>query len=86
MTNGHGVADESAGTSPTHLVPYSCLAAKYLSIDLRYDSAAVFVEISRDICGYRDAVLATLCHEVCHQFLHVRGIRHGAEQIEEAGI
>ena len=52
-------------------------------IELRDDSTAVFVEVSRDICGYRDAVLATLCHEICHKFLHARGIRHGTEQVEE---
>lgn len=36
-------------------------------VDLNYDSPAVFVEISRDICYDKDAVLATLCHEVCAQ-------------------
>jgi hypothetical protein len=52
-------------------------------IELRYDSSNVFVEISQDICGYKDAVLATLCHEICHKFLHARGIRHGAVQVEQ---
>ncbi len=52
-------------------------------IELRYDSPDVYVEISHDICGYKDAVLATLCHEVCHKFLHTRGIRHGTVQVEQ---
>jgi len=52
-------------------------------IELRYDSPDVFVEISQDICGYKDAVLATLCHEICHKFLHARGIRHGTVQVEQ---
>jgi hypothetical protein len=52
-------------------------------IELRYDSPDVFVEISRDTCGYKDAVLATLCHEICHEFLDSRGIRHGTVQVEQ---
>lgn len=45
-------------------------------IELRYGDPAVFVEISTGICTFKDAVLATLCHEVSHKFLHVHGIRH----------
>lgn len=52
-------------------------------IELRYGSPEVFVEISRDICPYKDAVLATLSHEVCHKFLHFNGIRHGSVQVEQ---
>ncbi len=52
-------------------------------IELRYDSPDVFVEISQDICGYKDAVLATLCHEISHKFLHAHGIRHGTVQVEQ---
>lgn len=52
-------------------------------IELRYGAPEVFVEISRDICPYKDAVLATLCHEVSHKFLHVNCIRHGTMQVEQ---
>jgi hypothetical protein len=52
-------------------------------IELRYGDPAVFVEISTCICTFKDAVLATLCHEVSHKFLHVNGIRHGNMQIEQ---
>jgi hypothetical protein len=52
-------------------------------IELRYGEPAVFVEISNSICNFKDAVLATLCHEVAHKFLHVNGIRHGNVQIEQ---
>lgn len=52
-------------------------------IELRYGDPNVFVEISQDICSYKDAVLATLCHEVSHKFLHINGIRHGRTQLEQ---
>lgn len=52
-------------------------------IELRYGEQDVFVEISRDICAYKDAVLATLCHEVSHKFLHENRIRHGTTQVEQ---
>jgi len=52
-------------------------------IELRYGEPSVFVEISNSICAYKDAVLATLCHEVSHKFLHVNGIRHGNLQTEQ---
>jgi hypothetical protein len=52
-------------------------------IELRYGDPDVFVEISSSICTFKDAVLATLCHEVSHKFLHVNGIRHGNMQIEQ---
>src|SRR5229473_3408433 len=52
-------------------------------IELRYGAPEVFVELSHDICEYKDAVLATLCHEIAHKFLHVNGIRHGTVQVEQ---
>jgi hypothetical protein len=52
-------------------------------IELRYGEPEVSVEISGDICIYKDAVLATLCHEISHKFLHVNGIRHGTVQVEQ---
>jgi hypothetical protein len=52
-------------------------------IELAHDGDDVFVELSRDVCEYKDAVLATLCHELCHKFLHVNGIKHGTDRIEQ---
>lgn len=52
-------------------------------IELRYGEPDVFVEVSRDICPFKDSVLATLCHEVSHKFLHVNGISHGTTQEEQ---
>ncbi len=52
-------------------------------IELRYGEPDVFVEISTAICDQKDAVLATLCHEVAHKFLHANGIRHGNLPLEQ---
>lgn len=52
-------------------------------IELRYGEQDVFVEIAKDICGSSDAVLATLCHEVCHKFLHENRIHYGSIQLEQ---
>ncbi|HXW92954.1 MAG TPA: hypothetical protein VEK33_20560 [Terriglobales bacterium] len=52
-------------------------------IELNRDGSDVFVELATDICGYKDAVLATLCHELSHKYLHVHGIRHGIDKIEQ---
>lgn len=52
-------------------------------IELDRSSASVFVEISRDICAFNDAVLATLCHELSHKYLHVHGIRNGTVPVEQ---
>lgn len=52
-------------------------------IELNRDGSDVFVELAPDICGYKDAVLATLCHELSHKYLHVHGIKHGIDKIEQ---
>jgi hypothetical protein len=52
-------------------------------IELRYGEPEVFVEVSNDVCGFPDAVLATLCHEISHKYLHANGIRYGSIQIEQ---
>lgn len=52
-------------------------------IELNRDGSDVFVELATDICGYKDAVLATLCHELSHKYLHVQGIKHGIDKIEQ---
>lgn len=51
-------------------------------IELRYGSPEVFVEISHDIFPFKDAVLATLCHELAHKFLHVNGISRSLIELE----
>jgi hypothetical protein len=52
-------------------------------IDLSQDGKYVFVELASDICEYQEAVLATLCHELSHKFLHTHGIRQGTVQLEQ---
>ncbi|MGI8771345.1 MAG: hypothetical protein ACR2JE_07900 [Acidobacteriaceae bacterium] len=52
-------------------------------IELRQGSREVFVELSPDICDSKDAVLATLSHEVSHKFLHTPGVRNGWTQLEQ---
>ena len=52
-------------------------------IELDYGGSDVFVEISPSLCQYKDAVLATLSHELSHKFLHLHGIRNGTVQIEQ---
>ncbi len=44
-------------------------------IDLSTGSKEVFVEVDNDMMEFPDAVAATLCHEVCHKWLQVNGIR-----------
>lgn len=48
-------------------------------IDLATEGSGVFIEIDSDMMNFPDAVAATLCHEVCHKWLHVRGIRSSPE-------
>ena len=52
-------------------------------IELDRSGRDVFVELSPAICEYKDAVLATLCHELSHKFLYQRGIRNGTVAIEQ---
>lgn len=52
-------------------------------IELDHASRDVFVELSYDICNHPNAVLATLCHEISHKFLHIHGIRAGHTTIEQ---
>jgi hypothetical protein len=51
-------------------------------IELTYRKPEVYVEISQDICGYKDSVLATLSHEIAHKFLHRHGIYKGMNGLE----
>jgi hypothetical protein len=52
-------------------------------IELDHNGSDVFVELSPSLCQYKDAVLATLSHELSHKFLHLHGIRNGTVQIEQ---
>jgi hypothetical protein len=52
-------------------------------IELDHSGRDVYVELNREICACRDAVLATLCHELSHKFLHRHGIRNGTTVLEQ---
>ena len=44
------------------------------NIELRHGEPGAFIEVDEDAVKFKDAVLATLSHEVCHKFLHIRNI------------
>jgi hypothetical protein len=48
-------------------------------IDLSTGGRDVFVEVDSDMMKFPDAVAATLCHELCHKWLQVNGIRSPIE-------
>ena len=48
-------------------------------IDLSIQDTNVFVEIDANMMKFPDAVGATLCHEVCHKWLQIQGIRSPIE-------
>jgi hypothetical protein len=52
-------------------------------IELSTASKEVFVEVDSGMMEFPDAVAATLCHEVCHKWLHVNGIRASTESDNE---
>lgn len=52
-------------------------------IELNRDGSGVFVELAPDIFSCKDAVLATLSHELCHKYLHVHGINNGSDPLEQ---
>jgi len=47
------------------------------SIELRAGSPEVFVQLSPDLFGFPEAILATLSHEISHKFLHVNRLSWG---------
>lgn len=49
------------------------------NIDLRHGEPGAFIELDEDSMKFTDAVLATLCHEVSHKFLHIRDMYAIAE-------
>jgi len=48
-------------------------------IDLSTGGREVFVEVDSDMMKFPDAIAATLCHEICHKWLQVNGIRSPIE-------
>ncbi len=48
-------------------------------IDLSTGGREVFVEVDSEMMKFPDTVAATLCHEVCHKWLQVNGIRSSIE-------
>ncbi len=51
-------------------------------IELRAGSSDVFVQLSPDLFGFPEAILATLSHEISHKFLHVNGLSWGTGQAD----
>lgn len=49
------------------------------NIDLRHGEPGAFIEVDEDAVRFKGAVLATLCHEVTHKFLHIRDLYTIAE-------
>jgi hypothetical protein len=43
-------------------------------IELKYSGNEVFIEISEDVQGFEDAVVATLSHELIHKYMQANGI------------
>jgi len=58
---------------PTRLAKDTCGR-----IELQSHGVEVFVQISPDLFGFPDAVLATISHEIAHKFLHINRIEWGA--------
>jgi hypothetical protein len=48
-------------------------------IDLSAGGREIFVEVDSEMMKFPDAVAATLCHELCHKWLQVNGIRSPIE-------
>ena len=57
---------------PTHLNEGTCGR-----IELQSTGSDVFVQISSDLFGFPDAILATISHELAHKFLHTNRIAWG---------
>ncbi|MFA5784523.1 MAG: hypothetical protein WC962_06560 [Phycisphaerae bacterium] len=53
------------------------------NIELKYSGNDVFVEISEDVQGFEDAVIATLSHELTHKYMQVNGIFSGTGIVQE---
>ncbi|MGD2094112.1 MAG: hypothetical protein PVH77_03795 [Phycisphaerales bacterium] len=53
------------------------------NIELKYSGNDVFVEISEDVQGFEDAVIATLAHELTHKYMQVNGISLGTNTVQK---
>lgn len=53
------------------------------NIELKYLGNDVFVEISEDVQGFEDAVIATLAHELTHKYMQINGISLGKKIVQE---
>ena len=80
---GRVISEHVGLTDLTFIVSVARQAADVAGhIELRYDSQDVFIELSEDIFVSEQSVLAVLCHEIAHKFLHVHGVRYGADQLD----
>ena len=52
-------------------------------IELKYSGNDVFVEMSEDVQGFEDAVIATMAHELTHKYMQVNGISLGTNIVKE---
>lgn len=43
----------------------------------------VRISVSKGLEDHEDALLAVLCHEVCHQLLHFKGVKSESRQLDE---
>jgi len=53
------------------------------NIELKYSGNDVFIEISEDVQGFEDAVIATLAHELTHKYMQVNGISLGTNIVQK---
>ena len=52
-------------------------------IDLCNNGEAVFIEIDEETLKFPDVVGAILCHEICHKWLQINGIKSSTERDNE---
>ena len=53
------------------------------NIDLSTKGSDVFIEVDSTALGFPEIVIATLCHEISHKWLHVKGISSPIEMDNE---
>lgn len=54
----------------------------HIELDSRY-SKEVFIEIDEESLGFRDIILCTMAHEICHKVLHNCGFKKNITDINE---
>jgi len=67
----------------TFLITVSKKLTNAGQIELKYLGNEVFVEISEDVQGFEDAVIATLSHELTHKYMQLNGISLGTNKFTE---